>query len=140
MLSKTFRNKRITVAALTSLLLVSFCLIPCGKSGLITAEAKTHAEMGHDMGGGMKGHSCHDSASADVQLKAGDHGGCLHCDLSNPGIIQTANTGFSDQVAAVETVYTVSLSSLSSSYLNWATLRPPGPDRPIHLLNSIFII
>ncbi len=141
MLSKTFRNKRITAVALTSILLVSFCLIPCGKAGLLKAEAAMPSTMAQGMAGEMEEHSCHDStASADFQLKADEQVSCLHCDVSTPAIIQTVSTDFSNQTATNETVSLVSLSTLSTSYVKWATLRPPGPDRPIHLLNATFII
>ena len=140
MLSKTFRNKRITLLSLTAILLVSFCLIPCGKAGLLKAEAASHAGMVHEMTGEMAGHSCHDTASADFQISELEQASCPHCDSATPGILQTAGTDFSVQPAAIETDHAVSLSGLSTSYVKWATLRPPGTERPIHLLNSIFII
>ncbi len=141
MFSKVARNRRISVISLTSLLLVSFCLIPCGKTGLLQAEASTQAGMHHEGAGEMEGHSCHDSSSSDFQLKKSDHNSCLHCESSTPAVIQTAHKELSkSQTAAIGTEYFISKSGISNSYLKWAILMPPGQGRPIHILNSIFII
>ena len=141
MFSKVYKNKRISVISLTSLLLVSFCLIPCGKAGLLKAETSPQAGMHHEAAAEMKEHSCHDSSSSDFQIKEGDINSCLHCDSSTPAIIQPLKSPFStDQFASLRVEYLLSSEESSNSYQKWATLKPPGKSRPIHILHSIFII
>lgn len=141
MFVKYFRNKRLTVVALTSLLLVSFCLIPCGKAGLLTAEAGISSGMKHEGGAEQAGRSCHGSSSSDSQLKEGDLNSCLHCDSATPAIIQSVKSSFStDQLASIRAEHLLSNKIASNSYQKWATLKPPGKARPIYILNSIFII
>ena len=141
MFSKVSKNKRISVISLTSLLLVSFCLIPCGKAGLLKAEANSQAGMHHEASAEMKGHSCHDSSSGDLQLIEVDLNSCIHCDSSTPAIIQSVKSSFSaDQLASLRAEYLLSNEESSNSYQKWAALKPPGKTRPIHILHSIFII
>ena len=141
MFSKVYRNKRISVISLTSLLLVSFCLIPCGKAGLLNAEAGISSGMQHEGGTEMAGRSCHGSSSSDFQIKEGDINSCLHCDSSTPAIIQSVKSSFSaDQLASIRSEHLLSNNIASNSYQKWATLKPPGKARPIYILNSIFII
>ena len=141
MFVKYFRNKRSATVALTSLLLVSFCLIPCGKAGLLTAEAGISSEMQHEGGTEMAGQSCHGSSSSDSQIKEGDTNSCLHCDSSTPAIIQSVKSSFSaDQLASLRAEHLLSNNIASRTYQKWATLKPPGKTRPIYILNSIFII
>lgn len=141
MFSKVYKNKRISLISLTSLLLVSFCLIPCGKAGLLQAEASTEAGMHHEGADEMKGHSCHDSSSSDFQLKESDHNTCLHCDSSTPAIIQSVKSSFStDQLASIRAEHPLSNNESLNVHQKWAALKPPGKARPIHILNSIFII
>ena len=141
MFSKVYRNKRISVISLTSLLLVSFCLIPCGKAGLLNAEAGISSGMQHKGGTEMAGRSCHGSSSSDFQIKEGDLNSCLHCDSSTPAIIQSVKSSFSaDQLASIRAEHLLSNNIASNSYQKWATLKPPGKTRPIHILHSIFII
>ncbi|MDT8316561.1 MAG: hypothetical protein RQ824_01030 [bacterium] len=141
MFSKVYKNKRISLISLTSLLLVSFCLIPCGKAGLLRAEASQQAGMRHEAAAEMKGHSCHNSSSSDFQIKEWDLNSCIHCDSSTPAIIQSVKSSFSiDHPASIRAEHLLSYNESLNTDQKWAALKPPGEVRPIHILNSIFII
>ena len=141
MFSKAYKNKRISIISLTSLLLVSFCLIPCGKAGILKAEASQQTGMHHEAAEEMKGHSCHDSSSSDFQIKERDLNSCIHCDTPSPAIIESVKNDFStDQLASMREELLPSNEEYSNSYQKRAALKPPGKSRPIHILHSIFII
>lgn len=136
------KNKRLTILSLTSFLLISFCLIPCGEVGLLSADAGTHGDMHSGHGEAVETHSCHGSRVAyDEELRASDAElVCFHCDLSAPLALQDINPQiFKVKTAetSIDELHFYSVALLKSYFQN---LGPPGLAEPIYLLNETYLI
>ncbi len=139
MMFRTIKKKRLAILSLTSLLLVSFCLIPCGNSGIADAHASIHGEMHQAHAGEMESHPCHGGDSAGFELKQGGDHGCLHCDTDSPAaLVDSKINNLKFAYSAPQSFEIIAAADGSTTI--WTDIRPPGLLRPIYILNSTYLI
>jgi hypothetical protein len=147
---RNFTNKKLSLFSLTSLLLVGFCLLPCGGSAAMAAKAdhvqnKSHKEMGsmdHAAVGGMEAHNCHGGNEGTLQITDdAKTASCLYCNISSPSAFQEARSfSFIAFDLSRDAGFDYSQSySIVGGLLN-LDLPPPGYNQPIYILNSTYII
>lgn len=139
MLISRFIKRRFSILALVSVVTVSFCFIPYGKTGLLNAAAASHAGMQgpapHDNQKPEK-HGCH----SDLQISNEQQVSCPHCATLASSALNKAGL----QISKITIDHTISQSFDTSSYvsrsLSTIKVRPPGLKRPIHVINSTYLI
>jgi len=146
---RNFTNKKFALLSLTSLLLVSFCLLPCGGSTAMAAKSghahnKSHKEMGnmdHAAGGKMEAHNCRGGSNGALKITdETDTASCQHCTISVPAILKDTKvfSHITFDLPRNEGLNNILLSS-TGGLLN-LYLPPPRHKSPIYIINSIYII
>jgi hypothetical protein len=143
---RNFTNKKLSLFGLASLLLVSFCLLPCGGAAAMAARSghvhdKSHKEMGSMDHAGMEAHSRHGGDKGALHVN-GDAktASCQHCNISAPAILKDTKVPGCTAFDLPKNEGSDNLLLSSTGGLLKLDLPPPRHKNPIHIINSIYII
>lgn len=141
---RTFKSKRFALFTLTSLLFVSFCLIPCGGFKVRDAEAGVHHGSGLKAAGNvmadMESHSCYNGGHV-AAITGADADTCLHCVVSVSAVphetrsLNLGALGFYMGGGLEDTHFYPYVAAFSEF-----DLPPPKFNKPIYILNSTYLI
>ena len=140
------KNKKTALLVVTSFLLVSLCLLPCGRFSVSDANASSHhgshsmadQEMSSD-----EGHmSCHDGMGGSMTVSEADnHASCIHCDTVAPATLNKLRTlDLPDHSIEFDSFSAISPLLLTKGNLQKTEYPPPRFKDHIHKTISVYII
>ena len=145
MLLKNLKNKKVTLLTITSMLLISVCLLPCRGLAMSGADSMSHNNSSTEATTSHEKHfsslSCHDTAKADLQYDSSNEMSCPHCELFAPAAVKDARTNVTTSLYNILDFET-DPSSYHLSQESQFDLDHPPPrlKQPIHKIHSIYII
>ena len=145
MLFKYLKNKKIALLAITSMLLLSVCLLPCRGLAMIGADSMSHHDSSTEAtashGKHLSSLRCHDAVKTSQQYDSSNKMSCPHCELYAPAAIKDTPSNVTSNLYNILGLETGTSSLLLSQKSQFDLDHPPPPlKQSIHKTHSIYII